>query len=123
MASRPILPAHPVIQDGNMAGSLTSDVSIVSNVSMVSYDISWTGSSPVGTITVQVSNTYTQNGDGSQRDAGNWTTVSGISASVSGNSGNGFITVNNIAAYAIRLLYTRASGTGTLNVKIHGKVS
>lgn len=124
MASRPILSPFPVIVNGNMASSIISDVTVIQNTSMVSYDISWTGTAPVGTMSVQVSNTYSQNADGSVRNAGNWTTLT-LSAPtpVSGATGNGFIDVDATGSYAIRLVYTRASGTGTMNATISGKVS
>jgi hypothetical protein len=107
-----------------MAASITSDVTIIDNLTMIGYDVSWTGSSPVGSMSVQVSNTYSQNADGSVRDAGNWTTLTLSSAApVSGNSGNGFLDIDATGAYAIRLVYTRTSGTGTMNAKICAKVA
>jgi hypothetical protein len=93
---------------------------------MVSYDIAWSaGSTPIGTITVQVSNSYEQNADGSVRTAGNWTTLTltGGNPAVSGTSGNGFIDLGMVSAYAIRLVYTRSSGSGTLTVIVNAKVS
>lgn len=124
MSSRPQLTPHKVITNGSMAGNLTSSVTIIQKLSMVSFDIAWSaGSTPVGTITVEVSNTYAQNADGSVKTAGNWNTLTSLGTlSVSGNSGNGFIDIDDISAYAIRLVYTRSSGSGTLNVTINGKV-
>lgn len=91
---------------------------------MISYDISWSGTAPVGVITVQVSNSYSLNADGSVRNAGSWTTLTLSSATnVSGATGNGFIDIDQIAGYAVRLIYTRTSGSGTLNVLIAGKVA
>jgi hypothetical protein len=90
---------------------------------MISYDCSWTGTSPVGTITVQSSNTYSQNAAGVVQNAGDWNTLplSGT-ASVSGNTGSGVVDVTASGLYAVRLVYTPASGTGTLNVTVSGKV-
>lgn len=124
MASRPILPPFPVITNGDMSqATITSAVTVIQNVSMLSYDISWSGTSPVGAMTVQVSNTYKQNADGTVANAGNWTTLAlSAAAPVSGNTGNGFIDVDGTAGYAIRLVYTKTSGTGTLNVIASGKV-
>jgi len=92
---------------------------------MISYDIAWSaGSTPVGVITVEVSNTYALKGDGTVRTAGNWTTLTLSSAcAVSGNSGNGAIDVDATAFYAIRLKYTRTSGSGTLDVTLNAKVA
>ncbi len=124
MASRPIFTPHSVITNGNMAGNIISEVTIIQNLSMISYDISWTGTAPVGSMSVQVSNTYSQNADGTVRNPGNWTTLTlSEPTPVSGATGNGFIDVDEIASYAIRLVYTRVSGTGTMNATINGKVA
>lgn len=124
MASRPIIAPFSVITNRSMAATITSAVTVIQNTSMVSYDISWTGSSPVGSMSVQVSNTYAQNAAGGVLNAGNWTTLTlSATTNVSGNSGNGFIDVLATAGYAIRLVYTRVSGTGTMNATIAGKVS
>ncbi len=114
MSSRPIA-SFPVIVNGNMNASITSLPSIITNLSLMSYDISWAGTAPVGTMSVQVSNSYSENVDGSVRNAGSWTTVALSSpTSVSGSTGNGFIDVSQMGASAIRLVYTRVSGTGTM---------
>lgn len=114
----------------SMAGSLTSVVSVLSNLSMCSYGVSWSGSSPVGTLSVQVSNDYSLNPDGSTHNAGTWNnlpfSISGTPVTVipiSGNTGNGFIDVDELAGYAIRLVYTFGSGTGTLSATFTGKVA
>lgn len=124
MASRPILPVEQIITNGNMASaSITSIPSIISNTSMVSYDISWSGTSPVGTVDVQISNTYKQNADGSVAVAGNWTSLTlSTPFSISGNTGFGMINLSDLSSYAIRIVYTKTSGVGTLNAYIAGKV-
>lgn len=124
MASRPIIAPFPVITNGDMSGNITSSVTVIQNSSMLSYDISWAGTAPVGTMSVQVSNTYTQNADGTVANPGNWTTLT-LSAPtpVTGATGNGFIDVDATGAYAIRLVYNFTSGTGRLNATITGKVA
>lgn len=122
MSSRPILAPFQVITNGDMSGDITSEVSIIQNVSMIAYDVSWSGSTPVGTLTVEVSNTYQKNGAGAVKVAGNWTAMP-LTTSVSGNSGTAFLDCLATGAYAIRLKYTRTSGTGTLNATISGKVA
>lgn len=124
MSSRPIASPFPVITNGNMSGSITSAVTVIQNLSMISYDISWAGTAPVGTMSVQVSNTYSQNADGTVRNAGNWTTLT-ISAAtvVSGNSGSGAIDIDATAFYAIRLVYNFTSGTGVMQAVLNGKVA
>lgn len=123
MSSRPLLAPYPVIENGNMASSLTSEVTILTNISSMSYSYSWSGSSPLGSITIEVSNDYSTNADGSVRNAGTWNELelSG-STDISGNIGSGFIDLDMIAAQAVRTKYTRISGTGTLQAIIKGKV-
>lgn len=123
MSTRPALRPFSVITDGDMSGDITSAVTIIDNKSMVAYGISWSGSSPSGTLIVQVSNDYSQNADGSERDAGTWTDLTlDVTPTVSGNTGAGFIDLGATAAYAIRLFYDRTSGTGTLQAKVTAKV-
>lgn len=124
MASRPIFAPYLIIDSGDMSGNLTSKVTVIQNLSMLSYDVSWTGTSPVGVMSVQFSNTYSQNGDGTVRNAGNWTTITlNTPATVSGNTGNGMIDIDATGAFAMRLVYTRTSGTGTMNATVNGKVA
>lgn len=125
MSSRPAIKPFSVITNGDMSqATIISTPTIIDNLSMVSYDVSWTGTAPVGTMTVQVSNTYKQNSAGGSSVAGNWTTLSLSSpASVTGNTGNGFIDVDVTAAYAVRLVYTRTSGTGTMQAVVASKVT
>lgn len=124
MSSRPQFNPYSVITNGSMAGSITSAVTIVQKLSMISYDISWVGTAPVGVMSVQVSNTYSQNADGTVRNAGNWTTLTlSDPPTVSGATGNGFIDVDATGAFAMRLVYTRTSGTGTMNATISAKVA
>lgn len=124
MSSRPQFNPFPVITNGDMTTTLVSIPTVIQKLSMLSYDVSWSGVSPVGNISLQVSNTYSQNEDGSVRNAGNWNTVplTGTTA-VSGNTGNGFVDVDAQGAYAVRLVYTPVSGTGSLNATVNGKVS
>ena len=97
---------------------------------MVSYAVSWSGSSPVGTLSVQVSNDYALTPAGAVENAGTWTTITfqinGVptqTAPVTGNSGTGFIDIDATAAYAMRLIYQATSGTGVMNAVVSGKVA
>jgi len=124
MASRPILPPFAVISNGDMSTILTSKVTVIQNLSMLSYALSWAGASPAGSVSVQASNDYAQDASGAVQNAGTWTTLP-LSAStlVSGNTGTGFIDIDSQAGYALRLVYTPASGIGTLQVVANGKVA
>ncbi len=131
MATRPRIKKFPVIIDGDMSqATITSNTTIIEDITMISYSVSWSGTTPVGTLCVQVSNDYALNIDGSVANAGTWTPVPLVIAGlpvtqipISGNTGNGFIDIDLISAYAIQLLYTKASGTGLLQAIVNAKVS
>jgi hypothetical protein len=107
-----------------MSGNITSAVTIVQKLSMISYVYLWSGSSPVGTVSVQVSNDYSQNQDGTVKNAGTWNSLPlSAATAVSGNTGNGAIDIDALGFYAIRTVYTFSSGAGTLNCIINAKVS
>jgi len=124
MASRPLITPYQVITNGDMTTTVISIPTIIQNTSMVSYDISWAGSGLSGTIQVQVSNTYSQNSDGSIKNAGNWTSlVLSNPTLVTTDTGAGFIDLDSVAAYAIRLVYTPTAGSGALNATLVSKVA
>lgn len=130
MSTRSNLRPQVVINAGDMSQTtLTSTPTVLQSLSMVSYGVSWTGTTPVGTIAVQASNDYTVAPTGGTGNAGTWNTLpldlNGTivtSIPVSGNTGNGMIDIDGLAAYAIRLVYTKGSGTGSLTVTVNGKV-
>lgn len=130
MSSRPLIPSYQVITNGDMSSNITSKVTIIDNLSMMSYSYVWTGA-PTGTIQIQVSNDYKLNSAGTGvLNPGTWTaltfSVNGTttnSIAVTGTSGSGFADIDQIGAYAIRTVYTAASGSGTLNSFYNAKVS
>lgn len=129
MSDRPILKPNtlvPLINNVSMASGITGPATNIQFLPGISYDISWTGT-PTGTFSVQVSNTYQQNPDGSVANAGNWTTLpsssfSGTYPVPSGSAGTGFLDIVGTEAVWVRLLYNYTSGSGNLTVVPGGKV-
>ena len=121
MTSYLFQPPTSVITNGDMStASITSTPLVIQQLSLISFQTVWSGSSPVGALQVQTSNDFALNGDGSVRTAGTWTNV-GSSVAVSGNSGSLEIALSDVPSYAIRIVYTKTSGTGTLQCLICGK--
>ncbi len=131
MSSRSNLRPQSVITNGSMsAASVTSAVTVLQSLTVGTYSYSWAGTAPIGNIAVQISNDYSILANGVVNNAGTWTTVyvtlngsTVVNAiPVSGNTGNGVVEWST-GAYAIRTVYTKTSGTGTLQAVINGKVS
>lgn len=115
-----------VINDGNMASDITSSPSMLLERAGCSFQIVWSGTSPVGTVAIEGSNDANIN---SGIDAGTWEPLpilySGASVNsipLSGNSGKGMIDMLITAIYAVRVKYTATSGTGTMTVTMMSKV-
>lgn len=130
MSTRTSLRPQTVLTAGSMAGNLISSPTVLQSLTKASYTLSWSGTSPVGTVSIQGSNDYSLNPNGTVLNSGTWNTltlsVSGVpstTVSISGNTGSGAIDVLETALYAIRLIYTAASGTGSLTAIFNGKVS
>ncbi len=133
MSTRPQLSPFPVIVDGDMSADITSEPTVIQKISMLSYQYTWAGSSPLGTVSVQVSNDFSLEADGTVRNAGTWDTlvlnVGGsavTTVAVSGNTGSGFVDIDQLGAYAIRTIFTvnaDTPGTGLLQCFLNGKVA
>lgn len=113
-----------------MATNITSTPTIIQKLSLVSYSYSWAGSTPVGAVSVEVSDDYTLNAEGQVSNPGTWNAIplefNGAQVTVipvTGNTGNGFIDMSGLAGYAIRTKYTATSGTGSISAIINGKVA
>jgi hypothetical protein len=113
-----------------MGANITSDPTVMQSLTLASYSVSWTGTLVVGAFSVQASNDFSIDPEGRVQNAGTWNTLTlnyggspVTSIPVSGGSGTGFIDLDPTAAYAIRLVYTRTSGTGTMTATIVGKVA
>lgn len=122
MSTRSHIKPFPVVTAASMGASVTSTPTIIENITGVGYDVRWTGT-PVGTFSVQISNTYSVDAMGNTKNAGTWTPVTLSSPiTAAGSADNAFINLAGVESYAVRLVYTRTSGTGILDAVISGKV-
>jgi len=107
--------------------TLTSAVTAIEFLDNIGYQINFTGS-PVGTFSVQISADYDQDQNGNVINAGQWITVpvqqNGTSYTLIPTSLGSpmFLDLNQLSAPFIRLIYTKTSGTGTVNAFVCGKM-
>lgn len=122
MPRKNVLVPFQTITNGDMsAASITSLVSEIQYLDDIAIQMNWSGS-PVGTFAIQGSLDYAQDYAGNVTNAGNWIalTLNPIPAAT-GSSGNWLVNLDGLSFPAIRLVYTKTSGTGTLNAFISGK--
>lgn len=129
MSTRPVLKPQAVIVAGDMSGDVTSDPTILNQLSAVSYQARWAGTTPVGTLSIEFSNDYSLLPNGQVNNTGTWTTATiqyqGLpvtSIPVSGNTGDAVIDITVTALYACRLVFTYSSGVGSLDAIVMGRV-
>lgn len=120
--SRPYISQYHLLTNVSMATTVHSAPINIQQMSYVGFDINWTGV-PVGSFSVEVSNTYQQSNEGVVINVGNWTAlVLSAPVTAAGAPDNAFIDVDGVSASWIRLTYTATSGTGSLNASLSAKV-
>lgn len=97
-----------VLVNGDMTTTLTTPSLNINEVSLNGIQCVWNGSSPVGVLSVNVSN-----------DNINWTSMGTLP--VSGNSGSDAFNVQLSAFCWLQVVYTPTSGSGSLNISINQK--
>lgn len=112
-----------IVSAGDMSGNVTSSVTEILFLDNVSIQINLLSGSPTGSFDVQVSNDFSRNPDGSVRNTGTWNSLPlTISLAISaGSPSTLFADITETAASAVRLVYTRTSGTGSFNAILAGK--
>ncbi len=99
------------------SATVSSNVSNVLNQDNIGIVATWTGTSPLGVLAIQVSNDYNPD-----TAAGNWISLDfGSAIAISGNTGSHNVTINQLPYTYLKALYTKTSGTGTLNCSITTK--
>jgi len=133
MSRKNVLPVHQIITAGDMSlTSVTSSVTEIKYLDNVGIQLQWTGS-PVGTFQVQVSADHNENAVGTGvTSAGQWIPLA-VSFLSSGSltvatdiptSGGSpiYMDLTQLSAPYIRVVYTKASGSGTLSAFITSKM-
>lgn len=108
--------SYKIVTDASMASSITSEVIEVKNQDNIAFQFNFTGA-PVGTFSVQVSLDYKEDMNGNVQNAGNWISLPLSPAiTATGAADVAYVDINQTGATYMRVLYTRTSGTGVLNV-------
>lgn len=112
MGRKNVVKSFKMIDAGDLSGSITSSVVNVINLDKASIHLIWSGSSPVGVITVEARN----------GELDSWYELDlGSAINISGASGDHQLVFNEIPFTDIRLQYTFTSGTGSIDALISMK--
>lgn len=106
----------------SMGGTFQSSVVDIKNLNNVSVEAVWyQGSTPIGALNLQGSNQVVN----STTSVASWTDLSTSvyngSVAVSGNTGSYLYNVTNVGFRWLRAVYTRTSGSGTIDLNFTGK--
>ena len=111
MARKHVTKPTKIIDAGDISGNLTSTVVNVENLDKGSIHVEWSGTSPVGTITVEARNRNPQDNTTTPP----WIELNfGSTISVSGNTGDHQLIFNELPFTEFRVQYVATSGTGSI---------
>lgn len=111
MGRKNILEPHLVLDAVSMATSFTSEETNIKNQDELGYEVSWTGTSPVGEIKVEV------------KVKNIWEALPITTMPVAANSGSYTILIDKQSQFtAVRLSYVRTSGVGSMSAYINACV-
>lgn len=111
------------LTNGDMSlSSVVSSVTSIQFLDNVGVQAIWAGSSPVGTVSIEVSADYSQDFMGNVINAGHWVAITAASTAVTGNTGSDYIDLNQLSTPWVRARYTKTSGTGLINIYITAKM-
>lgn len=111
---------YKIFDNVSLGASVNSSIVNLTNITIWSPQLVWTGGTVNGSFKIQVSNDPGALLAGVVSGVSNWSDYTGSSSTA---SGAGDLTYNvNIAAYRwARIAYTRTSGTGTVNGYVNAK--
>lgn len=119
--SKNFLSPVKVIDAGDMSqATITSSVTDIRYLDNVSIQCIFTGT-PTGSFALEGSLDYLRV-NAQVTNSGTWTPITLSSTpAASGSAGNILLDLNQLSFPYIRIVYTKSSGTGVLNVYISGK--
>lgn len=113
---------NKLISAGDMStASITSIAQQVMYLDDIGIQINFTGT-PTGSFEIQISADHVEDAQGNVKTAGNWVPMTFTTAPVaSGAAGSIYLDIATLSAPYLRVVYTRVSGTGSLDVFVTGK--
>lgn len=112
MARKNVIKGFKPMDAADISGNVESTVVNLINMDKAAFHVTWTGTSPVGTLAVKAKNGE----DDSFYDLDSLDAIS-----ITGNSGEHVIMLLEISFTEVKLVYTSSSGTGSMTVNMTAK--
>lgn len=120
MSYNPLGPVN-VLTAGDMSSSITSKTTSIKNQDNVGIQLHWTGA-PTGAFDVQISSNHDEDAQGNIIVAGFWVSlVLNPLILAIGAPDDAYIDLNQMSAQYVRIVYNRASGSGSLGITVVAK--
>lgn len=117
MKKDPLFP-YLVLDNGDLSqATLTTDPTAVNYQDNIVYQVIVRSGDAIGTVNIETSTNY----NAQTRDAGTWVSLGSAYQSDINGVGSGIFDLNQLGPCYARLVYTRASGSGVLDVYVSGK--
>lgn len=120
MGRKNIIKSYKMLDAVTIDSTQTSDKTNVESMDVASVDLVWSGgSTPIGAITFESTNSSDNDISAGNDD---WVELEfGSVINISGASGSHHIVFNVLPFRALRVKYTRSSGSATLDCTIHSE--
>ena len=118
MARKNVIPSFKMLDSVSISTDQTSSTTNVTNLDRATIVLEWTGTSPVGVVTVEAQKKEIQN---ALADT-SWIELDfGATIAISGNTGNHVLILDNLDFTDIRVQYVATSGMGSLTATLTAK--
>jgi hypothetical protein len=118
MARKNVIPSFKMLDSVSISTDQTSSTTNVTNLDRATIVLEWTGTSPVGVVTVEAQKKEIQNAIADT----SWIELDfGTTIAISGNTGNHVLILDNLDFTDIRVQYVATSGMGSLTATLTAK--
>lgn len=114
-----LLESFKVVSAGSLGANYTSPAIETAQQDNIGLQMNWTGT-PTGVFSIQISMDYAQDYMGNVTNAGNWATIVNSITAV-GSADVAYVDLNQMSAPYVRVVYTRTSGTGAVDIYVTSK--
>lgn len=123
MSRKNNLLSYKLISAGDMSGNLASPATNIQFLDNIGIQANVVSGTPTGVLQVQVSADYLEDNNHNILNAGHWVSLTPAQQSLTaGAPAQTYFDLNQLSSPWVRLIYTRTSGSGSLDAFITAKM-